>query len=94
METDEGILKRHLENLQSSTKADDEDGCKIIDTISRMINIFHDNVLVSNKAELMIIANNGCIDIYQRGVKLNNVRKAKLEYNTEETISLQIEQSI
>lgn len=94
MEYEKEILQRHLERLMENTKADDDEANEVIDALRSLMQIWDGNIWISANVNLMIAMDNGGLNIYEKGIKLNNIKNLKFEYKDDEVSSLSIEQNI
>ena len=94
MEYEKKILQRHLERLMENTKADDDEANEVIDALRSLMQIWDGNIWISANVNLMIAMDNGGLNIYEKGIKLNNIKNLKFEYKDDEVSSLSIEQNI
>ncbi len=90
MESDKEILQKHLNELYMKSK----DGDKVVHALRRVMDLLDDTIWINNKIDLLIAVNNGQVDVYQQGNRLNKIEKLEFNYNKTETPILEIKQFI
>lgn len=96
------IYNKHVDYLMRTSKDGDELvkalnllQYHINDTISDTIEMnTKENLWKDTNIDLLIAQNNGIFEIYQKGIKINNVQELELKYNNEKMTELKITQFI
>ena len=66
MESDKQILQKHLNELYITSK----DGDKVVHALRRVIDLLDDTIWINTEIDFMIAVNNGNLDVYQKGNRL------------------------
>ncbi len=90
MESDKEILQKHLNELYRTSK----DGDKVVHSLRRVIDLLDDTIWINTKIDLMIAVNDGQVDVYQKGNRLEKIEELKFNYNKTETPTIEIKQFI
>ena len=90
MESDKQILQKHLNELYITSK----DGDKVVHALRRVIDLLDDTIWINTEIDFMIAVNNGNLDVYQKGNRLEKIEELKFNYNKTETPIIEIKQFI
>ena len=90
MESDKEILQKHLNELYRTSK----DGDKVVHALRRVIGLLDDDIWINTKIDLMIITNNGQLEVYQKGNRIEKIEELRFNYNKIEAPILEIKQSV
>ena len=90
MESDKEILQKHLNELYRTSK----DGDKVVHSLRRVIDLLDDTIWINTKIDLMIAVNDGQVDVYQKGNRLEKIEELKFNYNKTETPIIEIKKFI